>query len=375
MRSIHNASTGILVVRSRSSETAPALDPVRRASFGAIDVFRRIQGDTLALFGVAPKECAHQISASGPFWRLRDYGGRRGALRFLIVAAPIKRPYIWDLAPKVSAVRHCLENGLHVYLLEWLPASGTTGDNGIAEYANAIRDCAAKIAKDSDGVPPFAIGHSLGGTLAMIFAALEPKALQGLILLGAPLCFDPANHSFRNALLDLVPSKVDDTEPYPGSLLSYATAMACPEAFVWARLKDAAQSISDNFALEIHARVERWALDEVSLPGKLVHQIVEWLYRDNRFCRGELRIGNSLIGPDNFLVPTLAVVNTADDVASIHSIEPFIKAMATTDVRIIEYPGETGVCLQHLGFLIGRKAHAELWPEIMSWILCKRQLA
>ena len=48
--------------------------------------------------------------------------------------------------------------------------------------------------------------------------------------------------------------------------------------------------------------------------------------------------------------------------------------MATTDVRIIEYPGETGVCLQHLGFLIGRKAHAELWPEIMSWILCKRQL-
>jgi len=29
--------------------------------------------------------------------------------------------------------------------------------------------------------------------------------------------------------------------------------------------------------------VERWALDEVPLPGKLVHQIVEWLYRENRF--------------------------------------------------------------------------------------------
>ena len=46
---------------------------------------------------------------------------------------------------------------------------------------------------------------------------------------------------------------------------------------------DAIFSIADHHALDIHGRVERWALDEVPLPGKLVHQIVEWLYRENRF--------------------------------------------------------------------------------------------
>jgi hypothetical protein len=38
-------------------------------------------------------------------------------------------------------------------------------------------------------------------------------------------------------------------------------------------------------------RIERWALDEVALPGKLVHQIIEWLCRENRYFRGTLRIG------------------------------------------------------------------------------------
>jgi hypothetical protein len=42
--------------------------------------------------------------------------------------------------------------------------------------------------------------------------------------------------------------------------------------------------------------------------------------------------------------------------------------MPTDDTRIIEYPGEVGVCLQHLGILIGRQAQAQVWPEIVSWI-------
>ena len=101
-------------------------------------------------------------------------------------------------------------------------------------------------------------------------------------------------------------------------------------------------------------RIERWTLDEIALPGKLVHQIVEWLYRENRLCRGVLKIGDTLVDPSKLSVPTLAIVNTADDVAPLASLKPFADAMpATTSVRIVEYPGEVGVCLQHLGILVG----------------------
>jgi polyhydroxyalkanoate synthase len=306
------------------------------------------------------------VIEAGSHWRLRDYGNQGNSNAILIVAAPIKRPYIWDLAPAVSVIRYCLGKHQHVYLLEWLPASTRTADYGFEQYIEAIGDCVSKVSNNAN--KPILIGHSLGGTLAATFSALASDSIGGLVLLGAPLCFGPATSRFRDALVCLVPSDLDETEPCPGSLLSQISVLASPDTFLWSRLTDAALSITNRRALEIHARVERWALDEVPLPGKLVHQLIEWLYRENRFSRGEMKIGGKLIGPQNVSVPTLAIVNTADDIAPPDSVKPFIKSMATRDTRIVEYPGEIGVGLQHLGVLVGQDAHAKVWPEIISWI-------
>ncbi len=113
------------------------------------------------------------------------------------------------------------------------------------------------------------------------------------MLLGAPLCFGTATSRSRDALVSLASSELDESEPCPGSLLSQASAVASPDTFLWSRLRNAA---SNAHALEIHVRVERWALDEVPLPGKLDHQLIERLYRENQFCRGEMKIGDRLIG-------------------------------------------------------------------------------
>jgi polyhydroxyalkanoate synthase subunit PhaC len=341
-------------------------------AFGVSDVLRRVQGQAFEALGLGPSECPYQITTSGPFWRLRDYGSHAPAPSVIIIAAPIKRPYIWDLSPSVSAIRYCVRQGMHVHLLEWLPASQATGNNGLGEYTEAISGCVAKISGDGARAKPFLFGHSLGGTLAAILAAVASESIRGLVLLGAPLCFRPAANRFRDALVSLVPSGLSDAEPCPGSLLSSMSTLASPHTFIWSRLADAAFSLANGRALEIHARVERWALDEAALPGKLVNQLVDWLYRENRFCQGDLMLGGKLIGPHSVSVPTLAIVNTSDDIAPRESVEPFIDAMPTRDVRIIEYPAEVGVCLQHLGILIGQEAYAQVWPKVMSWIGARR---
>jgi polyhydroxyalkanoate synthase len=157
-------------------------------------------------------------------------------------------------------------------------------------------------------------------------------------------------------------------EVVPGSLLSQLSVMASPETFLWSRLVDAALSMGDRGALALHVRVERWALDEFPLPGRLLHEILEWLYRDNRFCAGSLHIGDRILGPSSMRVPSLAVVNTADGVTPAQSIAPFIDAMPAGYTRLIVYPGEIGVGLQHLAILVGRQAHATVWPEVISWL-------
>ena len=341
-------------------------DALNRASFATVDVLRRALGHALGAFGLDPDECPYRIVGFGPHWRLRDYGGHDRSLSLLIVATPIKRAYIWDLAPFVSAVRYCIRAGLHVHLLEWMPASQQ--NNGLDEYAEAISECVAKISCQAAGTTPFLVGHSLGGTLAAIFTAWAPASIRGLILLGAPLCFEPATSRFRDALVSLIPPALSDGDPFPGSLLSFIATLASPGTFMWSRVIDTASSITDRQTLEINARIERWALDEVPLPGKLVHQIVQWLYRENRLCRGTLKVSEILVGPSSLSVPALAIVTTADEVAPLASVKPFIDAMPATGVRIIQYPGEVGIGLQHLGILVGRQARAHVWPEIISWI-------
>lgn len=159
----------------------------RQAQFATLDLMRRAQGHALGAIGFDPAELTHRILASGDHWRLRDYGGAEASL--LIVAAPIKRSYIWDMGPNLSAIRTLLNHGVRVYLLEWIAPTASGGHVGLDECARAISECVARIATEPKATKPFLIGHSLGGTLAAAFCACEPRAMRGLLLLGAPLRF------------------------------------------------------------------------------------------------------------------------------------------------------------------------------------------
>jgi polyhydroxyalkanoate synthase len=352
------------------------MDAFCELHFAVMDTLRRAQGNALGALGLGPSECDYHVLATGPHWRLRGYSAARRGPPVLIVAAPIKRPYIWDLAPTRSAIRYCLDEQLNVYLLEWRsPASGQASAGLDAYAGEAISECLARALHDAGGEQPFLMGHSLGGTLAAIHAALNPQGVRGLVLLGAPLCFQRGVSGFRDTLVSLVPPGLSDINVVPGSLVSQVSALASPSTFIWSRLMDAALSLTDPAATAIHARVERWALDEAPLPGRLVQEIVDWLYREDRFCRGTLAVCGREVGPSALRLPTLMVIDTADEIAPTASVTPFAHAMPEGAARVIEYAGEGGVGLQHLAVLLGRQAYAQVWPEIMAWIKVSADLA
>jgi polyhydroxyalkanoate synthase len=328
-----------------------------------------MQGQALELWGFGPSECRYRVVAAGRLWRLREYAGARAGSPLLIVSAPIKRPYIWDIAPSLSVVRLCLERRFRVYLLEWTTPSYEDRKAGLADYAvRSIAEVVARISSEAQGARPFLTGHSLGGTFAAIFAACDPASLRGLALLSAPLAFAPGSSAFRDALVAVAPPTLARMDIVPGSLLSHLSAAAAPGAFLWSRLIDAGRSAGNPSALAMHLRVERWTLDELPLPGRLVHEVLQWLLGENRFCAGTLQIDGNIIGPQSLRCPTLAVVNTSDTVVPSSSIAPFTDRMPPGQARLIEYPGEVGVCLQHVALLVGRHAHASVWPRIFAWL-------
>ena len=347
---------------------------VNTLAFEILDIVRRAQGIVYANAGFGPQECDYSVIHATPRWRLRTYEGDQKGPPILIVAAPFKQPYIWDLTPSVSPVRYCLTRGFRVFLLEWAPPS-PDGDAGLADYADEpIGQSIAHIREAAGGEKPFLVGHSMGGTFAAIHCALDPRAAQGLVLLGAPLSFQRGSSVFRDAITKLPAAALTDTNILAGSFLSQASAMASPNAFIWSRMRDALYSAGDPLAMQIHQRVERWTLDEMPLSGRLIREVWQWLYYEDRFCRGVLEIRGRKLGPADVAIPVLAVANDPDEIAPLQSVLPFLQAMRHRNYRTITYPGESGVALRHVCVLAGRQALKEIWPQIVEWVTESAQL-
>src|SRR5215471_20062361 len=125
----------------------------RFSMLSLIDTLRQIQGDNLERLGLGPTECRFRIVATSARWQLRAYVDTNAGTPLLIVAAPIKRPYIWDLADSVSVVRHCLRNRLRLYLLEWMAPWRSEKDAGLGYYAmRSIGEAVASVAQQAGGM-------------------------------------------------------------------------------------------------------------------------------------------------------------------------------------------------------------------------------
>lgn len=216
----------------------------------------------------------------------------------------------------------------------------------------------------------FVAGHSLGGTFAAIFAALHPERVQGLILLEAPVHF--AQHAGAFApLVALAPRAQFLTNALgnvSGSFLNQMSYLAAPMAFGAARWADWFLSLPDAKAAQTHLRVERWTLDEMPLPRRLFEEVVEELYREDRFMSGTLMVNGRAAVAEGVGAPLLSVVDPRSRVVSPESVLPFHEAVHNPDRQVLWYEGDRGVALQHVGVLVGKNAHQHLWPEILEWI-------
>jgi polyhydroxyalkanoate synthase subunit PhaC len=370
---VRNASTGW---RSRITKYAMQISGLRIACEQA-DELRRSQGRLLDWLGLGPIETPSRIVYAAHGVRLRAFAddAQSGPV-LLIVPAPIKRAYIWDLLPWASVVRQCLRNGIRPFLVEWIEPGAEEQDFGLADYADRLLGACLDAVEAEAGEPCACLaGHSLGGTLAAIFAALYPERVPALVLLETPLHFGPDAGAFA-PLVAAVPRIGAIREQFgsiPGCFLNTVSVMAAPTEFQWSRWIDAMASLheaslQDTRALQTHMRVERWALDELALPGRLFEETVERLYREDRFMAGTLIVGARPAAPQRLTMPIISVVDPRSPIVPPCSVLPFLERIASRDTRLLWYEGDKGVALQHVGALVGRTAHRRLWPEILTWV-------
>ena len=347
-----------------------------------MDRSRQERGKMLDRAGYGPQQTPSTVLHTEPGLRLRRFGEKDSdGPAVLLVPAPIKRAYIWDLTPQLSVVRRWLERGYQVYQAEWVPVhdtgeSAAHGANfGLADYGDRLlAACQQAIAADSGEKRLIVAGHSLGGVLAAIYSCMHPDKVRATILLESPLHFEPASCCF-NRLVQATPHARDIADSFshvPGAFLNMMSAIAEPHAFQWERIMDRTLSMFDPEALSTHMRVERWTHDEFPMPGRLFTDIVESLYRNDDFMQGRLVIHSGsterTIGPKDLRAPLASVVDPRSKVIPLQAMVPFNQAAASTNKLVLEYQGDIGVNLQHVGVLVGRSAHAKIWPALFAWL-------
>lgn len=287
----------------------------------------------------------------------------------LVVPAPIKAAYIWDLAPGSSVVEHCLAAGLQVYLAAWRRPQAEDATLGLRDYADhALQACTDAIAAETGASRVFLAGHSLGGTFAAIFASLHPHRVRGLIELEGPMAFGAGPIEAALAHSPAGQTALCPCGNVPGTYLGVASAYVDPVTFETEPWLDWLRSQSTPAAHRLHWRVRRWSLDESPMSRRLFEDVAQGLYRENRFAQNRLYFGDRMASPRAITAPVLAILDPRSRVVPRASLEAYRSHTGSTDVRTIEYCGDVGVMIQHVGVLVGSSAHARVWPEITRWI-------
>lgn len=345
-----------------------------RSAFEQLDFLLRLQGGFLEAAGFGPKESPYRSALERAAFRLRDYGGPREGPAVLILPAPIKKAYLWDISPQSSVVRRLLEAGLRVWLMEWKAPEEQMQGLGLSEYAGSfIRESLKEVGKETGRGRAFIAAHSLGGTLAAIFASQNPELVEGLVLAASPLNFGKGGGSLDEAvaLFGGLPGALGMPGNVPGSYLDTVASSADPETFLFYPMRDFVKSISSPEDMRRHLLVRRWMLDETPLPGVLFSQVVQWLYKEDRFMRGLLEIGGSPALPQAVTAPVLAFIDRGCRVVPPSSVLPFMDKAGSREKKILWYPPDEGILFRHAGVLVGRAAHSRVWPEIAGWIAGK----
>ena len=308
----------------------------------------------------------HRVVHHENKWRLLRFARTRDVYRtpILLVPSMINRWYVLDLMPERSLVAWLADKGHDVFVIDW----GTPGpedrylsfDDVVGRYiGRAIR----RTCRAAGTTQTHVMGYCMGGTLSVIHAAVYPERIASLTAVAAPVTFDDEgllSKWSRDRSFD-----VDAFGNAPWQLLQGAFQLLRPNLSVskFAHLVDRAFTAgawSDSF-LDAFLAKERWANDNVSVPGEVFRRWVGQIYRDNSLFEGTLRLDEKPVLLSELRMPLHVVSFAADHIVPPETAAPLATEASSTDLQHVELPGG------HIGAVVGGRARDVLWPLLHEW--------
>jgi polyhydroxyalkanoate synthase len=312
---------------------------------------------------------AHDVVfQQGPFKLLRYH--RETPARFaepvLFCYALINRAYILDLQEHKSIVRRYLEQGFDVYLVDWDIPTDADHARTLEDYVCvSLRQAIDFVLQQHGRSDLHLVGYCMGGTMAALFAALEPTTVRSLTLLAAPIDFT-ANQSLLNLWTDPqlfdVDAFIDTYRNCPAWFLQSCFLNMRPVQNYLERSMALYEQLDDQQALTHFFAMERWINDNVPVAGETFRQFVKCLYQRNELVRGEFHLGPRRIDLGRIVCPLLLLTARNDHLVPPTSTEGIRAHVGSRDIELLT------IDAGHVGLVVGGKAQKTIWPQATRWL-------
>ncbi|HEX5976548.1 MAG TPA: alpha/beta fold hydrolase, partial [Nitrososphaeraceae archaeon] len=231
-------------------------------------------------------------------------------------------------------------------------------------YLDKSIDLIREVTK-SDKVSLF--GYCWGGNLALMYASIHPEKIKNLVTVATPGDFDLDDSLLAIWTKAMKEDLLLDTfGNLPGILLNAAFILRNPIEYGHKYFHFFEQPRSIESVAQFLA-TEAWLNDSPPIIGEIFREFVEYCYKQNLLIKNKMRIGegrdDKVVNLTNIDMPFLNIVAKRDDLVAPSSSKALNDALTEShDKSVIEL--NSG----HVGLMIGKDAHKELWPKVGKWL-------
>jgi len=315
--------------------------------------------------GATPAEVVYEEDRVQVLRYLRDEPPKHKT-PLVIVFALVNRPYILDLLPNKSVVRHFVHAGFDTYLIDWGVPTHADRHHTLETYVNGYLRNIVDFVRERTGARKVnLLGYCMGGTMSTMFTALHPELVKNLILMAAGIDF-----STREGLINLwTDSRYFDADAFvdaygncPAEFLQAMFLMLKPVANLVQKPLTLYERLDDDKFVHEYLTMETWINDNIPVPGEVYREFVKYLYQRNLLVKNQMPVGRHIVNLKRITCPVLNLMATKDDLVPPSQSEPLTDLVGSEDKKVLKLPAG------HIGLAVGSQAQRELWPEACQWL-------
>lgn len=281
----------------------------------------------------------------------------------------VNEPFVMDMLEDESFVRGMIDRGIQVYMLEWgQPTPGQKFYNLEYYITTYLERAVNRIAKDANKKKIVLGGYCLGGTLALLYAALSKcKKIKRIVTMVTPVNFKDRGMlswwaSRQNFNVDKL---VDAFGNVPAEFFSKVFPWLVP-LYRLKRYKIMYSFFKNQEFMKRFIPVDSWSRQNTPFPAEVYRDMIKNLYHENTFVnKGYWQIGEQRADLKEINVPILNAAAQFDHVCPVESctmLENLVNTKCTNKV----YP------VMHLGIALGKEytgiKNPKFWDEIAEFI-------